>query len=182
MHKRLFTDHQLAIYRKFATGHTTAEIIALVREYWAIEMKPANVRSYNRAHGIKSGLNGKRSMIGGKHSYPIGMVIPRNAASKSRLNRSPTVIVKCEDGWHSNQRRIWELANGPIPKGHKIVFLDGNTMNYSLTNLALVTDAEFLMMNDRHLLTNDKALTRSGIAIARVLAKTNQLKRKKGST
>lgn len=182
MVKRLFTKHQLAVYQAFVPGHTTDEIIALVKEYWNIEMTPDTVRSYNHAYGIKSGLNAKKSLTGGRHSYPSGMVVPHAAATKDRPNRSSNVMVKLSSGkWVLNHRRIWELANGPIPKGHKIIFLDGNTLNYSLTNLALVSDAEGLIMNDRHLFTKNKQLTKSGIAIAQVVARTHKLKRKKRS-
>jgi len=36
-------------------------------------------------------------------------------------------------------RHIWEQANGEIPKGHVIQFIDGNTSNCTLGNLRCVT-------------------------------------------
>ncbi|EPC79142.1 Phage protein, partial [Lacticaseibacillus paracasei subsp. paracasei Lpp37] len=63
--------------------------------------------------------------------------------------------------------------------GYKTVFLDGNSLNFSITNLALVTDAEFLIMNEKHLISSDKQVTRSGIELARLLSKTHQIKRRK---
>ena len=112
----------------------------------------------------------------------IGTVKKNETRSKDRPNRAPIVVVKqSERKWKPNHRRIWEEAYGPIPQGYKTVFLDGNSLNFSITNLALVTDAEFLVMNDKHLISSDKRVTRSGIALARLLSKTYQVKRKKGS-
>ena len=37
---------------------------------------------------------------------------------------------------------IWELANGPVPKSHIIVFRDRNTMNIALYNLECISKAE----------------------------------------
>lgn len=45
------------------------------------------------------------------------------------------------------QQVVWEAANGPIPKGHKIRFLDGDKLNCALENLELVSSAENFRMN-----------------------------------
>jgi len=42
---------------------------------------------------------------------------------------------------------VWEAANGSIPKGHKIRFIDGDKLNCALENLELVSNAEHLHMN-----------------------------------
>ena len=46
-----------------------------------------------------------------------------------------------------NRRRkhhlIWEKAYGPIPKGHLVIFADGNRDNFSLENLILISRSKF---------------------------------------
>jgi hypothetical protein len=42
---------------------------------------------------------------------------------------------------------VWEAAHGPVPKGHKLRFIDGNKLNCALENLELVSNAENLHMN-----------------------------------
>jgi len=39
------------------------------------------------------------------------------------------------DGTHYLHRDIWESANGPIPEGHDIHHIDGNTLNWHIENL-----------------------------------------------
>ena len=43
-----------------------------------------------------------------------------------------------QDKWKLKQRVVWEAAYGEIPEGHIILFLDGNTKNCDLDNLACV--------------------------------------------
>lgn len=52
--------------------------------------------------------------------------------------------------WKWKHRLIWENNNGPIPKGHAIVFRDGNTSNFSIENLELVTRRELRLRNSLH--------------------------------
>jgi hypothetical protein len=42
---------------------------------------------------------------------------------------------------------VWESANGKVPKGHCITFLDKDGANCSLENLVLITKDENLQFN-----------------------------------
>lgn len=52
--------------------------------------------------------------------------------------------------WKQLHVKVWEDANGPVPKGHAVVFKDGNTMNIVLDNLELVTRVELMRRNTIH--------------------------------
>ena len=48
--------------------------------------------------------------------------------------------MKAADGrWKMAGIVIWEEANGPIPDGYRLIYLDGDNSNYSLDNLYLAT-------------------------------------------
>ncbi len=47
-------------------------------------------------------------------------------------------------------RVIWERCNGAIPKGHICIFLDGNSKNLEVTNLALITRVQNMKRNSLH--------------------------------
>lgn len=47
-------------------------------------------------------------------------------------------------------RVIWERCNGVIPKGQICIFLDGNTKNLEVTNLALMTKVQNMKRNSLH--------------------------------
>lgn len=76
-------------------------------------------------------------------------------------------------------RYIFETNNGKIPKGSKIVFADGNKKNFELENLILVTDSEALIMNNNKLIYENRELTKTGVLIAKIIDKTNKLKKQK---
>lgn len=44
----------------------------------------------------------------------------------------------------------WEAVNGPLPKGHALVFRDGNKQNTALENLELITRAALMKRNTIH--------------------------------
>lgn len=68
---------------------------------------------------------------------------------------------------------VWRAAGRDIPPGHAIVFRDGNTRNFDLDNLELITRAELMRRNSYH---------NYGVEIARVVqlrgAITRQINRK----
>jgi hypothetical protein len=43
-----------------------------------------------------------------------------------------------ERKWMSYSRYVWEQANGPAPKGYRVVHLDNDQMNCDLSNLQLM--------------------------------------------
>lgn len=49
--------------------------------------------------------------------------------------------------WKMYHVYLWEKENGPVPKGHIIIFRDGDTMNVELSNLEKITKAENLDRN-----------------------------------
>lgn len=49
--------------------------------------------------------------------------------------------------WKLLHRYIWEQANGPIPDGCNVTFLDGDRQNCSLENLVLMTRRENAVRN-----------------------------------
>lgn len=44
-------------------------------------------------------------------------------------------------------RKVWEDVNGPIPKGHIIIFKDGNKLNCDINNLSMITMKENMERN-----------------------------------
>jgi hypothetical protein len=52
--------------------------------------------------------------------------------------------------WALIHRRVWETAHGPIPRGHRIWWKDGNHRNCALENLELLTDQEHMARTTIH--------------------------------
>lgn len=79
--------------------------------------------------------------------------------------------------WIEKHRYIYEKQYGTIPTGHKLIFADGNIENFDIENLILVTDSEALIMNNNKLRFENAELTKTGSLIAKVIDKTNKLRK-----
>jgi len=55
-----------------------------------------------------------------------------------------------EGHWKELHRYNWEKEHGPIPKGFNIVFRDGDSLNCSIENLEIVSNAELMRRNTIH--------------------------------
>lgn len=52
--------------------------------------------------------------------------------------------------WRAVHAILWEETNGPIPRGHVVIFKDKNCQNIVLENLELVTRQELMQRNSIH--------------------------------
>lgn len=63
--------------------------------------------------------------------------------------------IRIDGKWQRYNRYLWQQANGPIPKGGIVAFIDGNPQNCVLENLELITTGELAKRNSASLnLTN----------------------------
>jgi len=101
-----------------------------------------------------------------------------------RISKDGYVEVKITDGklnknWRAKHIMVWEAANGLIPKGHAVIFGDGDKRNFDLNNLLLVTRKQLVRLNQKKLIQNDIELTKTGIIIADIHNKIGERKRAK---
>lgn len=107
-----------------------------------------------------------------KNYMPVG---------SERINTDGYIDVKIADPgtWRQKHLLIWEQENGPVPKGHVVIFADGNPLNVVLENLLLITRGELVVMNKRGLISNDPDLTKAGVTVADIIMKVVDRKNKK---
>lgn len=79
--------------------------------------------------------------------------------------------------WKTKAVVIYEEKYGKIPKGHKIIYLDGNRQNLDVSNLKVISNAEELIMNSNSLRYSNKELTESGCLVAKIINKRRKLKK-----
>lgn len=82
----------------------------------------------------------------------------------------------CNDNFIPKHRLLWEAENGPVPKGHKLIFADGDKTNISLDNLLLITDAQMARLNKSGFVKVDKDLTVASLLVCDVISKTARRK------
>ena len=172
--------------KEFGTGYTASQL-----------------NGYYSNHHLNSGLTGRFEKghvpaNKGKHPPTVGRMaetqfkkghLPHNTKpiGYERINKDGYVEVKvkmrpssplCNDNFAPKHRLIWEAVNGPIPKGHKLIFADGDKTNITLDNLLLITNAQMARLNQNHLIQPDKELTVGGLLDCDVISKAALRKKK----
>lgn len=85
------------------------------------------------------------------------------------------------DIWEYKHRLVWKQHHGEIPEGHNIIWLDGNTLNCDIENLALVSRGEHGSLNRLHYRFNDAELTKTGLNVIRLMNIKNKRRKKNGN-
>ncbi len=65
---------------------------------------------------------------------------------------------------------------GIIPNGYSVIFADGNKENFDIDNLLLVEVKDKLVAKNKHLLFEDRELTKTGLLIAKLINKVSEVK------
>lgn len=118
-----------------------------------------------------------------KTTFKKGNIPPnRRELGEERIDQDGYTLIKIQDGhlnknWVLKHRYIYESMYGNIPTGYKVIFADRNKRNFDPNNLVLVSAAEELIMNNNKLIKQDAELTKSGVAIAKVIDKVNKRKK-----
>ena len=69
---------------------------------------------------------------------------------KDKSGRSYQWVKLAHGNWKMLHVVIWESENGPVPKGHMVVFKNKDSMDARLSNLELVDRAEHMRRNTIH--------------------------------
>ena len=200
-----YTKEEHEFLHSFIPGHTYREIVEAYNARFDDIITASRLKSYIGNHKLNTGKTGcfEKGHIPhnkGKEFPRVGRMaetqykkgnLPHNTKpiGYERISKDGYVEVKiamrpsdAPDGHNfvGKHRLVWEAVNGPIPKGHKLIFLDGDKQNFTLENLALVTNAEHLELTRSGLRTENIELTKTGVLIARSIVVTNKKRRKKG--
>lgn len=183
----IWTEEEKVYLKKIVKGRHYKEIVKLMNIKFDYDFTETQIKCAIGRYKFNTGLTGqfKRGDIpfnkGKKgltsvniNSFKKGQ-IPANyrPVGSERVNVDGYIEVKIKDPnkWSLKHKVIWENHNGTIPKGHAIIFGDGNRENLDINNLILVSRQQLLILNRKKLITNDVNLTRTGIIIADIYQK-----------
>lgn len=67
-----------------------------------------------------------------------------------RIDKDGYIMLKVNGRFQLKHKYIWEQVNGPMPKGHAIVYKDGNKLNVTIENLECISRIELMNRNTIH--------------------------------
>lgn len=192
--KHKFTEEQKEYIRNHVKGRRVDELTRLVNVEFDLELSENQIRAFKKNYKLASGIDCKFRT--GHVSYNKGKKTggwkptqfkaghrPYNymPIGSERVNGEGYIDIKIADPdkWRGKHIILWEAANGPVPKGHAVLFGDQDRHNFDLDNLILVSKQQLMRLNRKKLIQRDTELTRSAILLTDLLHKISVTARKK---
>ena len=190
-----WSDEEKEYLAKITPNNHYKDIIKLMNEKFEYDFSEKQVTGAIKRYGLKTGFKGHfkkgftpwnkglKGYIGpNRTSFKKGHApVNYRPVGSERVTVDGYIEIKVEDPnkWKLKHRVIYEKYHGEIPAGHTVIFADGDKMNVDIDNLLLVSRKQLLMLNRNNLISNDKDLTKTGLNIADIMIKLNELEKDK---
>ena len=168
--KHVWTNEQVEYLKKNAEGTPRKEIVKKLNDKFNLNLTLLQVRDCMNSRGIRNNIDKRFSAESGgnrcQQEKPIGTI--------SKWECGYTRIKTGKNEWEFIQRYVWKKHHGEIPPGHSVIFLDGNTNNYNIENLALVNRNELMKYNSMKLNSDNQELNRVAVNLAKLMTKAKE--------
>ncbi len=180
-----YTPEQRQFLMEYIPGHSFQEIAEEFSRKF-VPLTTSQVKAFCHNNKIKTGrggwfVKGQPSWNKGKHIGIHGRMRetmfkkgnrPWNykPIGSERINVEGYTEVKTKDPrtWRLKQRIVYEEYFGKIPKGYIVTFKDGDKQNFDPDNLAAISQAENVRMNQLGICHPGKEMWDTAILIARL--------------
>ena len=147
---------------------TFSQISKIMSKEFGREYTRAEISSANRRY-VKTGLRPAYAGEGSCNKKPLG---------SERKAHGEYIKVKISDTeWEFKHRVEYMKYHGTIPEGYVIIFANGNKKDYSKENLITIDRNKLKIMNSFSLIKEDIEATKTGLIIADIIIKTQELKK-----
>lgn len=193
LEKHKYSPDEKAFMIEYVPGHSHKEIMEAFNEKFNSCLGQNQIKGFIANHKLNTGRSGqfkagdvpfnkgKKGMNGWSSTqYKKGdRIYNQMPIGTEKVRGDGYIWVKIADPnkWKQKNQIVWEAEHGSIPKGYVLVFADGDRLNVCLDNLLLVSRNELAILNKNKLIKSDKALTKSGLLIAKVIVKTHELRK-----
>lgn len=194
--KSKYTAEQHDWFKANVLGRSYLEIQAGYRAVFGMDLSLGQIKGYLAYHKLTTGRTGRfapghtPANKGKKGMYTPGSEkgwftkggVPPNwrpVGSERIDNKDGYTLIKVAEPnvWKLKHKVIFENAYGPIPRGHVVIFADGNKQNITLDNLILISRAQLARLNQNNLIACNKELTQTGILVADIISKAAKRRR-----
>lgn len=203
---KIFTDEIVAFINQHYKGISNTGLTKMINKQFGLSLETDQVKNYKNRNGLDSGLKGyfekgQPPVNKGKKQteYMSQEAIERTKATRFQKGQPPInyrpvgserydkdgyIMVKVQekgrhqDRWRLKHSVVWEKANGPVPSGYVLMFLDQDKTNCTIDNLRLISRSDLVRINQNGLLTNEPSLNEVAITVGKMLTKMRELQKK----
>jgi hypothetical protein len=190
--RRKYLPHHIRFLKGIVRGRSYAEITGMFNKEFGFALSVKAMGTLLKKHNLKNGRDcrfrpGAIPPNKGRKGYcspgsekgwfkPDQKPFNTMPLGSERISADGYVEIKyskasgpSKNRWKGKHVLIWEKANGPKPKGHAVVFADGNRRNFKLGNLVLVSRKELAVLNHNGMLSSkNEDITKTAMNIARL--------------
>ena len=161
-----FSEEEKEFVKKYYPDHGPEQTTEMLNEIFNSNRVVNSVKHLaNGKLGLKLNDDFRQKLIKSRvenmitaHSRDVGSVrkcIKKNGHTEYRI--------KTNDGqWKIAGLVIWEKAYGPVPKDHRVIYLNGDNSDFSLDNLYLASDKlAYQVVSNKHYQTKNPEITKS---------------------
>lgn len=191
-----YTDEMIEFLREIAKGKTYKEITELFNRRFNLDVTEEKTKSLLSRKKICTGTlgyfkkgsipwnKGKKGFMGANRTSFKKGDKPANwrPVGSERIDKDGYTLIKIAEPrkWVSKNRIIWEEHyKMKVPKGSVIIFADGDKTNLSIENLICVSRNELRVLNQRRLISSVPELTKTGLNVAKIKIKLDELRKEK---
>ena len=176
---RIYSRELIQFIRDNAKGLGNVEMTELVNKTYNLNLSPKRIKQIKKNYKISSGLDGRfnKGHIPGNKGKKMSKEqyekckatmfkkghLPKNhkplGSERTTKDGYKEIKIAEPNKWELKHVQIWKSFNGPIPAKHCIIFLDGNKNNFDIKNLACISYAENLKLNQKAMRTSNAELT-----------------------
>lgn len=192
---RKYTVEERSFIKTFAFGHGYNEITDEFNKRFQPSITTNQIRGYLRNHKILTGRTGrfeKGHIPANKGTHNGGWEPTQFKKGSIPANYKPVGTESCRNNykkgtkyiyikvgepnkWRMKHVVVWEQHNGKVPSGKIVIFLDGDTTNTNISNLAMIDRKVSVRLNQLGLRYNNKDLTITGINLAELIVKLHEV-------
>lgn len=161
-----YTDEMVSYIEKNRFKLNVNQMCKSLKINFNKDITPKALRKYYYRHNLdfkKMTIQRQNCTI----KHPIG--------TESNPDKNGLVRIKINDKqWVYKQRYIYEQHYGKIPKGYKVIFLNGDKTDYDINNLAIAPYKDVLYIYGNNLNSCDREITKLGLGVARLANKIKE--------
>ncbi len=180
-----YTTDQEIFLQKYVPSHSRQEICDEFNKRFGTERNINQLAKKYGRMGLTNGIDtkfqkGKQPHENSKATQFKKGLHPMNLAEigtevckiDKRCNKKYYYIkVAHPNVWKQKQNWVYEEEYGEIPQGSIVIFLDGDSTNFNISNLKCITKKEHVIINNRGLRCDDADITLAGVQLAKMYSK-----------
>ena len=193
MFRFTYSAEHLDFLREQYRDLSLAELTHAFNDRFRLARPQSSIRAALRNHGIRSGRTGqfkknqepwnlgKKGYMGANATSFKAGNLPHNKKRlwSERIGKDGYIEISVPErnphtGHPTRYKHkhvwLWECAHGKIPKGHAIIFSDGDKRNFAPDNLVSVTRTELLALNLHSYKNQPEELKPTVMALAKLEA------------